>query len=205
MQTISGVRSSGGYNYPPIPRQQVIDLLRLLKSSSEILDIGAGFGNNCEPLLKAGHRVTATETNNEALEALDSLSKQFPGQLTIIEEPLELLKDNKSYDAIVCTMVLHFLEVAAAQKAINMIQKITNPGGYNVIINYLSGQNLSKEYVYLLKSGELQNLYKQWEVTFYEESYPIKLRTIRSAKRLIGYLLGRKGFKSAKLIAKKNN
>lgn len=205
MQTIPGVKSSGGYNYPSAPRQQVIDLLKLLKTPSEILDIGAGFGNNFVPLLQHGHRVTATETNKEALEALRSISEQYPDQLTVIEEPIEALSDKKHYDAVICTMVLHFLSKEAAHRAINVMQKVTRPGGYDVIVNYLTTQDLSPEYTWLLEPQELLNFYKSWEIISYEESYSLRLKAIRSAKQSLRYILGRRGHKSARLIAMKKS
>lgn len=203
MQNIPGVRSSGGYNYPPAPRQQVIDLLKLLKTPSDIFDIGAGFGNNCEPLLKQGHRVVATETNKEAIDALHELAKQYPGQLTVVKEPIESLKTTKKYDAVICTMVLHFLTDNATHKAINTMQRITKEGGYNVIVSYLGGQDLSAEYTYFLEPDELPNFYKNWEIVSYEESYSLRLKAVRSLKQLIRYAMGQRGYKSARLVAKK--
>jgi tellurite methyltransferase len=205
MQTIPGVKSSGGYNYPTAPRQQVIDLLKLLKAPSEILDIGAGFGNNCVPLLKQGHRLTATETNKEALKALRVLSEQYPGQLTVIEEPIEVLTSKSSYDAVICTMVLHFLSEEAAHTAIDMMQEVTRPGGYHVIVNYLTKQGLSPEYIWLLKPQELLSFYKTWGIVSYEESYSLKLKAVRSLKQFLRYMSGRRGYKSARLVAMKKN
>lgn len=205
MKKIPGVKSSGGYNYPPAPRQQVLDLLKLLKQPSDILDIGAGFGNNCEPLLQHGHRLVATETNKEALRSLRKLAQRYPGQLTVISEPIELLRNNKKYDAIVCTMVLHFLTKETAHTAIEMMKRATRPGGYNVVVSYLCDQNLPSEYTYLLRPAELPSFYSDWKVISYEESYSLKFRAIRSAKQLIDYATGQKGHKSARIIAKNIN
>jgi SAM-dependent methyltransferase len=192
---------SGGYNYPTEPRQQVVDLTKLLKKPSDILDIGAGFGNNCIPLLEAGHTVTATETNKECIAFLKDLGKKYPGRLKIIEAPIQALPNSPSYDVVVCTMVLHFLTDDEAERAIDTMQHITRKGGYNVITNYLSGQEISPQYTWLVDPGKLPAYYKDWTVVAYEETYPFTLRKVRTLRQLARWMLGRKGFKSARLIA----
>lgn len=195
--------SSGGYNYPIEPRQQVIDLIDLLDAPANVLDIGAGFGNNAIPLLEAGHNVTATETNKECIAHLEDLATRYQGRLTVIEAPVQKLETAELFDAVVCTMVLHFLKDKEAKKAISTMQGITNKGGYNVITNYLDGQDLSNEYTWLLEANELPTYYKDWEIVSYEESRPFTIGKVRSARQFARWLLGRRGYRSARLIAKR--
>lgn len=194
--------SSGGYNYPSEPRQQVVELINLLKTSSDILDIGAGFGNNCIPLLEAGHTVTATETNEECVVYLNNLSAKYPGRLSVIEAPIQDLRNSPKYDAVICTMVLHFLTENEAERAISTMQRATRKGGYNVITNYLAGQEIGSEYTWLVDSEKLPKYYKGWTIVSYEESHPFTLMRVKTARQLARWVLGRKGFKSARLIAK---
>ncbi len=193
---------SGGYNYPTEPRQQVVELVGLLKAPSDVLDIGAGFGNNCIPLLEAGHRVTATETNADCVAYLKGLSAQYAGRLTVVEAPIQELPSSPDYDAVICTMVLHFLTNDEAEHAIDTMRHITRKGGYNVITNYLAGQDISPQYTWLVDSNKLPAYYKDWTIVSYEESYPFTLKRVRTARQLVRWILGRKGFKSARLIAK---
>lgn len=195
--------TSGGYNYPVEPRQQVTDLIGLLGSPASVLDIGAGFGNNAVPLLEAGHNVTATETNRECIAYLQDLATRYPGKLTVVEAPIQQLDTTKVFDAVVCTMVLHFLKNNEAERAIAAMKDVTSDGGYNVITSYLAGQNLSEEYTWLLESGALPESYKDWSIVSYEESRPFTLDKVRSVRQLARWLLGRRGYKSARLIAKR--
>lgn len=190
MKYIAGVFSSGGYNYPSEPRTQVLELVKLLNPGSRILDIGAGFGNNCLPLLEQGHFVTATETNSEAIHSLRNLQSQFPNQLTVIQESAEQLKPTPMYDAIIAAMILQFLAPKAALKVIGTMKQATSPQGYHVVINYLTGQDLPPEYTFMLEGNELPSLYEGWKIISYEETQR-------------NNTAGTKYYKSAKMIAQK--
>jgi SAM-dependent methyltransferase len=194
---------SGGYNYPTTPRQQVVELIDLLKIPSDIFDIGAGFGNNCIPLLEAGHIVTATETNEECIAYLNELRTQYPRRLNVVEAPIQGIPISPDYDAVICTMVLHFLTNNEAERAISDMRRITRRGGYNVITTYLAGQEIGSEYAWLIESQKLPAYYKDWTIISYEESYPFTLSKVRTARQLGRRLLGRKGYKSARLITRR--
>lgn len=195
--------ASGGYNYPTAPRQQVIELIDLLKTPSDILDIGAGFGNNCIPLLEAGHTVTATETNGECVAYLNELRLQYPSRLHIVEAPIQELPASPDYDAVICTMVLHFLTSKEAERAMSGMRRITRKGGYNVITTYLAGQEIDSEYTWLVEPQKLPEYYKDRTAVSYEESYPFTLNKVRTARQLARWLLGKKGYKSARLITRR--
>ncbi len=121
----SGFIFSNGFYYPPYPREQVLNMLEF-KKTGFALDIGAGFGNNTVPLLKSGFKVIATETNPECVAALEQLAKEHPKMLEVIPLRLEEL-DFKldTFDAVICTMVLHFLNPTNALMAVNHIQDWT--------------------------------------------------------------------------------
>jgi SAM-dependent methyltransferase len=193
--------ASGGYNYPTSPRQQVVELIDLLAAPADVLDIGAGYGNNCVPLLKAGHAVTATETNEDCIAYLNGLKAHYPGRLQVIEAPIQELPTSPDYDAVVCTMVLHFLTNKEAEHAIRAMKRVTRSGGYNVITTYLAGQEIAPEYTWLVESQELPGYYKDWEVVSYEESYPFTLGKVRNGRQLARWISGRRGYKAARLVA----
>ncbi len=190
MKSIPGVFSSGGFNYPAEPRQQVLELLTLLKPYSHVLDIGAGFGNNCLPLLEKGHHVTVTETNDDAIGYLSKLKAKFPKRLIVVKESAEQLRASPTHDAIIATMVLQFLTPAEAMRVIGIMKQATAPKGYHVIINYLSGQDLDPEYTFLLDKQSLPQMYEGWNILSYEETKKDDTD-------------GKKYYTSAKMIAQK--
>lgn len=173
MKKIPNVPQVGGYNFPSSPRPQVAQLLDMLSDHSTILDIGAGFGNNAELLLRAGHHVVATETLPEAIKHLDLLTLKYL-ELEVVQEDVRGFNAGRSYDAIICAMVLHFLTKTETMMALESIQTATKIGGYNVIINHLADSRLSHEYKHPFEAGELKNYYSSsdWEIVFYEEAYP---------------------------------
>lgn len=195
--------SFGGYNYPAEPRQQVVALLELLPDKAEILDLGAGFGNNCLPLLERGHTVTATETNAECIGYLKQLTKDYPGRLRVVKAPVQALDTTHSYDAVINTMVLHFLQPDEAEAVIDTMKQVTRKGGFNVITSYLHDHTLPASYKWLLQKGKLRSYYQDWDIISYKESRPYNLAKIRTTRQLVRWCLGRRGYKAARLIAKR--
>lgn len=189
--TDSDFIESNGFFYPNYPRQQVLEMLKY-KQQGAALDIGAGFGNNTSPLLKSGFEVTVTETNGECVDALNELSGKHPGKIHVIDEPLEKLHFETKFDAVICTMVLHFLNRPDALTAIKNMQKWTASGGMNVITSYTDhNSDMGEGIDFLLHTNELKDLYFGWKIILYDE-------VMSGTQNPVG-----KAFQSAKLIAQK--
>lgn len=162
------------------------------KQQGTALDIGAGFGNNTVPLLEDGFEVTVTETNSECIDALNELGNKYPGKVHVIDEPLEKLHFHTQFDAIICTMVLHFLNRKDALKAIENMQNWTKSGGLNVITGYTDyNSGMGEGIDFLLHPNELKDLYAGWKIILYDE-------VMSGTQNPAG-----KAFQSAKLIAQK--
>lgn len=169
-----------------------------------MLDIGAGYGNNTDLLLAHGCRVIALETNPDAVAALQHRAAGMPAALRVAAVSADAFVADEPYDAVVCCMVLHFLEgPAAASRMIGTMKSWTKPGGYNVVTSYLQTAALPDEYSCLLQPDELRNLYHGWDILWYEESYPHTLRNVRSSRELLRILRGRRGYKAARILARK--
>ena len=135
------------------------------------LDIGAGFGNETKELLKRGFEVVATDQNLEAVKYLKKLSRNK--KLTVLNQSLPEFPEGK-FDLIVCEMVLHFLEEQSVHSSIKKIQNATSSGGLNVISSYTESRSIRQDsrmegyFSYLLKSDELNRLYKKWDILYSE-------------------------------------
>lgn len=190
--TDSGFIESNGFFYPNYPRQQVVEMLKF-KQKGAALDIGAGFGNNTIPLLESGFEVTATETNSECVDDLHKLSEKYPSKLHVSAEPLEQLHFDVQFDAVICTMVLHFLNRPDALTAIKNVQEWTASGGVNVITGYTDyNSDMGEDIDFLLRTNELKELYSGWKILLYDE-------VMSGTQNPAG-----KAFQSAKLIAQKS-
>ncbi len=189
--TESGFIESNGFFYPDYPRQQVLEMLKY-KQQGTALDIGAGFGNNAISLLESGFDVTVTETNAECLDALGKLGEKYPDRVHVIDTPLEDLRFDIQFDAIICTMVLHFLNRSNALNAIHNMQNWTKAGGLNVITGYTDyNSDMGDGIDFLLHKSELSELYAGWKIILYDE-------VMSGTQNPAG-----KSFQSAKVIARK--
>lgn len=196
--------SRKGHYYIEEPRREVLQLITQLPEGAFVLDVGAGFGNNTRALLAAGHRVTALETNPEAIRALEVLRTIYPAQLDVVTQSVDGYKSPRHYDAVVCCMVLHFLESPeAVERAIWNLKASTKRHGFHLIISYLNSNKLDAEYSFLMGHNELLNLYGDWQVVTYKETYARTVRTVRDISDAVRLFCGQKGYKAARLIAQK--
>lgn len=193
--------SQKGHYYTSKPRREVLKVMNLLKPNSSVIDIGAGYGNNTKVLLNQGYKVTALETNPAAIKALRQIDS---GDLTVLSRPVDKVTLTNKYELVINCMVLHFLEnERIALDVITKMKTWTQPGGLNVVTSYLDSNSLDDEYSFLLRSSQLRKLYDDWQIVFYEESYTLALNNIRSHKDIIRLLRGKRGYKAARLIAKR--
>lgn len=172
---ISEVPSAGGYFFPDYPRDIVENNLALLENGL-ILDSGAGFGNNTRLLLEeTTSKIVATETLPEALEKLQQLQKDFPDRLAVKDQAVQDLADTETYDAVICTMVLHFLPDGLRRSALQKIQTATKVGGVNIISAYIFDEGLLKyeHFKSGFAPGELKDAYNGWQIFDYKEVMPV--------------------------------
>lgn len=196
--------SKKGHYYIEEPRFELKRLLPLLPQKGHILDMGAGNGNNTRFLLNKGYSVTAVDPNLEVIVGLKQLQKQYPGKLKVIEGSLDTYSPKEKYDVVICCMVIHFMkDHSAGLKAVKNIQTWTKQGGINLTTGYMSSQPLSKDYSFLLVNSELPSLYAGWKIHWYEQSFRLTWSRIYSFIDIPRLILGKRGFKAARIIAQK--
>ena len=196
--------SQKGHYYIEEPRFELQYLVPLLPRNAHILDMGAGNGNNTKFLLERGYTVTAVEPNPTAIKKLEGLQKYYPKQIRIVEASVDTYKPKQKFDVVICCMVVHFMkDHRAGTKAVRTIQAWTKPGGINLLTGYMSNQPLSNDYSFLFKPHELSELYAGWKSHWYQESFRLTWSRIYTPKDIPRLLLGKRGFKAARIIAQK--
>ncbi len=164
---------SGDFYYYNKTRVTFNRALEFVQTPGRALDIGAGFGNETKILLQRGFEVVATDVNPEAVSYLKKLARRNH-KLTAIQQALPEMPPGE-FDLISCEMVLHFLVEKDLYNAIASMQNSTRTGGLNVISAYVDSDSIKDDprmdgyCQFLLPSGTLQSLYKDWEILYEAE------------------------------------
>lgn len=159
------------------PNPYITALLKY-KKSGKLLDLGAGHGRHAIYFAQQGFVVTAAEPSPGLCSVVLDRAKAADLQIAVIQATIDAFQSSSRYDVIVCAMVLHFLNQQEVQSAITMMKDLTMAGGLNVISAYTDQNKVGfmkdnpyGHEKYLLKLGELRNLYDGWNILEYSEDW----------------------------------
>ena len=158
------------YNSNPV-HSEVLEAMESL-SPGKALDLGCGQGRNALFLAQHGFEVTAVDQNELALEILQSIVEQEDLEMTVGLYDINSANLKQSYDLIVSTVVLMFLQADRIPAIIRNMQDQTNPGGYNLIVCAMDTEDYPCQvpFSFTVKEGELADYYKDWELVKYNEN-----------------------------------
>lgn len=158
------------YNSNPV-HSEVLEAMESL-SPGKALDLGCGQGRNALFLAQHGFEVTAVDQNELALEILQSIVEQEDLEMTVGLYDINSANLKQSYDLIVSTVVLMFLQADRIPAIIRNMQDQTNPGGYNLIVCAMDTEDYPCQvpFSFTFKEGELADYYKDWELIKYNEN-----------------------------------
>ena len=158
------------YNSNPV-HSEVLEAMESL-SPGKALDLGCGQGRNALFLAQHGFEVTAVDQNELALEILQSIVEQEDLEMTVGLYDINSANLKQSYDLIVSTVVLMFLQADRIPAIIRNMQDQTIPGGYNLIVCAMDTEDYPCQvpFSFTFKEGELADYYKDWELVKYNEN-----------------------------------
>ena len=158
------------YNCNPV-HSEVLEAMESL-SPGKALDLGCGQGRNALFLAQHGFEVTAVDQNELALEILQSIVEQEDLEMTVGLYDINSANLKQSYDLIVSTVVLMFLQADRIPAIIRNMQDQTNPGGYNLIVCAMDTEDYPCQvpFSFTFKESELADYYKDWELVKYNEN-----------------------------------
>ena len=108
--------------------------------------------------MERGWQVTAIDTDRAALTTLRSIPR-----LTVVATDVRDYADDRSFNLVVCTWVLHFLPADDVGPMIERIKRWTAPGG-SVVITVYSTRNEPGKRPYLFAPGELAAAFVGWMI-----------------------------------------
>lgn len=161
------------------PHPLVKESILYLESKARVLDLGCGEGKDALFLAKNNCDVTAVDISQNGIDKLVKYAQEntlnLKAYVSSIEFYLEKeIKNNDQYDAIYAMNSLQFLNQDTIFTVIKSIQEKTKRGGLNVIASFLAENKEQKDRIlskgrYFFDENELFEMYKEWEILFYEE------------------------------------
>lgn len=158
------------YNSNPV-HSEVLEAMDTVKPC-KALDLGCGQGRNALFLAQHGFDVTAVDQNELSLEILQSIVEQEDLEMPVGLYDINSASIGQTYDFIVSTVVLMFLQADRIPAIIQNMQEQTSIGGYNLIVCAMDTEDYpcSVNFPFTFKEGELANYYQDWELVKYNEN-----------------------------------
>ena len=158
------------YNTNPV-HSEVLEAMQTVKPC-KALDLGCGQGRNALFLAQHGFDVTAVDQNELSLEMLQSIVEQEDLEMPVGLYDINSASIGQTYDFIVSTVVLMFLQAERIPAIIRNMQEQTSIGGYNLIVCAMDTEDYpcSVNFSFTFKEGELANYYQDWELVKYNEN-----------------------------------
>jgi SAM-dependent methyltransferase len=159
------LEARGAVMLPPSPNVQALE--SVLARDSLILDMGAFQGRNGAYLTALGHRVISVEKTFDATLAGKTINP-LAGDGFICGDLREPMFADETFDIVICNYVLQEIPKSEAITAIRGLQKLTRPGGINLIEAYTGTQNQQRDVpsLNLYPPGSLSSLYGDagWDI-----------------------------------------
>ncbi len=172
------------------------------KPRLSVLDVGCGSGRNSLFLSLSGYQVTGIDINESSIQKIKEIvKKENIIDLNLITHDLHkpLFLEQNSYDFVVSTVTLQFLQVTRISSLLMELQQVTKLMGMHLLVFPIKAEQftLPDSFSYLATGGELYNFYQNlgWAILEYKESVGQLHRCDNSGKPiqgLFGMLLAQK-------------
>ncbi|MCO5101735.1 MAG: tellurite resistance methyltransferase TehB [Burkholderiaceae bacterium] len=173
------------------PHSEVVQACRMIEPG-KAMDMGCGGGRNALYLGQLGFDVTAVDANPNAVGMLQSVIEQE--HIQNIEARVYDINEaalGATYDFIVCTVTLMFLDPTRVDAVIADMQQCTRAGGHNLVVAAMDTDEYPcpMNFPFTLRPGQLSAAYAGWELRKYNED----VGTMHNGARLqFATLLARK-------------
>ena len=137
-----------------------------------VLDLGCGRGRNALYLAKHGFDVHACDADENSIATLnDIIAAENMSNIETDVYDINRAVVQSTYDVIVSTVVMQFLQAERIPAVIANMQAQTAVGGWNLIVSALEtdGVVLPSSFQFFFKSQQLPELYADWNIVKYNE------------------------------------
>jgi len=137
------------------------------------LDVGCGRGRNALYLALHGFAVEGIDNNPESLQVAREI-KQQERLDNVSFRQVDLNRDQRisgTYDFVLSTVVLMFLQRASIAPLIAQMQQATRQGGHNLIVAAMDSADYPcrEPFPFAFRAGELRDYYRGWQLLKYNE------------------------------------
>ena len=136
------------------------------------MDLGCGRGRNALYLAKHGFEVHACDADEASIATLNQIiAAENMGNIETDVYDINRAVVQSTYDVVVSTVVLQFLQPERIDAIIHNMQAQTAVGGWNLIVSALEteGANVPSVLQFLFKPNQLRELYADWDIVKYNE------------------------------------
>ena len=138
-----------------------------------VLDIGCGKGTDAHLLAQQGFTVEAIDKQTTTIQRLQ---QQTPiTSLTIHTTDIRSFPLTKTYGAIICLNMLHFITPQDRANLLNKVKAATVPQGFHFISAFTTQGDLHSQKLHFFNKDELRNHYADWIIHTYTKA----IRTTR--------------------------
>ncbi len=161
--------------------KEVLDLFKYLDviNKGKALDVGVGLGPNIKTLIDSGFEVSGIDISSYAIS---ELSREYPNCDFHVSDILDFEMKSDEYDLILCSMVLHHLDEAGVEKAVEKMKQGLKKGGV-IYVSMLSDRDPTAnrsnfptdDYLNTIRSNlslvQVQNLFNGFETILAHDLY----------------------------------
>lgn len=147
------------------------------QGAQDVLDVGSGTGRNALYLSLLGHKVHAIDIKEPLLRQMNHIAHQeklddLTATIHDLNKPLSL--PEASFDFVVSTVCLQFLNPARIPALLQELQASTRAQGIHFLVYPIQSEHFSlpQSFTYLSEPDELLHLYQDsgWSILEYKES-----------------------------------
>lgn len=155
-----------------LPHSEVVEAASFIPPG-RALDLGCGNGRNVLYLQQQGFEVQGWDKNADSLRHLQQIiAAEKLSNISLAQCDLNEVTLDGSWDFILSTVVMMFLQPKSIPLLIGQMQHATAPGGYNLVVAAMDTPDMPcpMPFPFTFSRSELLWYYDDWKIVKYNEN-----------------------------------